>query len=326
MNRKSFIGMLGAFLAVTFISLLSTGCTKDGGTESGLVLSVSEEKVVPGAMVSFTVKDNGKDVTFESIVKNADTGETVDVDYVLESSGVYRFYAEYQGKKSNEVQVVSSMDKKTLAFKFSATWCGYCPQMTVVMDKMIEKYPDEFVVMTVHCSDALTISEGLELAKKYSISGYPQVCVNGFRIVGLYAGDATISKLEEAMMDDAVENPACTEVSAAVSVSGTEITVDAKVEVETEGEYSLCVAVVEDNVYYDGECAEPSHLYSHLLRAYDSNGIKGTPLNSGKVSPGTYEISSTIEIDDDWNVDNLKVIAYVLSGRNVNDVVEVPVK
>lgn len=51
-----------------------------------------------------------------------------------------------------------SYPKRVVVEEGTGTWCGYCPQGTVCLAKMKEKYPDTFIGIAVHSGDQMAVS------------------------------------------------------------------------------------------------------------------------------------------------------------------------
>ncbi len=66
--------------------------------------------------------------------------------------------------------------QKVLLEEHTGSWCGYCPDGHIIMDDVLNTYPNAIGVM-VHNSDGMDISTGNTLSAFY-VSGFPQATLN----------------------------------------------------------------------------------------------------------------------------------------------------
>ena len=69
--------------------------------------------------------------------------------------------------------------KKVLCQEFTATWCGYCPDVAEGLLQVLDNNPNTTVGMMIHGGDSYTTTLGDQLINFYNLSGYPTVWVDG---------------------------------------------------------------------------------------------------------------------------------------------------
>jgi len=69
--------------------------------------------------------------------------------------------------------------KKILCQEFTATWCGYCPDVAEGLLQVLDNNPNTTVGMMIHGGDSYTTTLGDQLINFYNLSGYPTVWVDG---------------------------------------------------------------------------------------------------------------------------------------------------
>ncbi|WP_160716916.1 Omp28-related outer membrane protein [Chitinophaga solisilvae] len=64
--------------------------------------------------------------------------------------------------------------KKVLVEEFTGTWCGWCPRMPVLLEKLHKKYPN-LIVTAFHGSDTFDIGKDIRstIEDKLGVQGYP---------------------------------------------------------------------------------------------------------------------------------------------------------
>lgn len=64
--------------------------------------------------------------------------------------------------------------KRVLIEQHTGAWCGWCPDGSVVVDKVLKEFPDQVIGVKWHNGDAMTLSplQG-QLAQTFGLPGYP---------------------------------------------------------------------------------------------------------------------------------------------------------
>lgn len=151
------------------------------------------------------------------------------------------------------VVIASSNDmlaakKRILLEQHTGAWCGWCPDGTVVMDKLIEKYPDQVVGVKWHNGDAMVLTEQATFASTFGITGYPAGTVDRVKFgqaAGISRGSwasAVESLLEVEPVVDVATNFTFNEAKDSIF-----ITVDVTVLKNDNRQLALNAYVVEDN-------------------------------------------------------------------------------
>ncbi len=71
-----------------------------------------------------------------------------------------------------------SAERMVLAENFTATWCGYCPEVSTQLVTMMNTHP-EFILIQWHSSDGYEIGLGGQRSGFYGVSGIPAVSISG---------------------------------------------------------------------------------------------------------------------------------------------------
>lgn len=214
----------------------------------------------------FTITDaKGHVLTDEQYIRNTsfhivETGEwRTDIGsgdapnvFTSISDGTFTIQAMYEGEYcENEVKVTSRnrsayelFHKNVLIYRFTATWCQFCPSMTVALGKIDEYCDDHSIVMEFHGNDQYTFSAISDYANEiYATKGFPY-CVYS---QAAESGKRTVNDIQRTIKSVLSDYPARTGIKASSSVQNGTLIVNATVKASVAGEYDLAMAVVRDD-------------------------------------------------------------------------------
>ena len=299
----------------------------------------------------FTITDAaGNVLTDDDHIRNAsflivETGEwrtdigSGDAPNVFTSiaDGTFTVKAMYEGEYcQNEVQVRSQnrrdyelFHKNVLIYRFTATWCQYCPSMTEALDKINDYSEDHSIVMDFHGNDQYTFDAISGYANEiYGTKGFPY-CV--YSLVE-ESGKRTPNDIHRAIKSVLVDCPAKTGIKASTSVQDGNLVVNATVKASAAGEYDLAMAVIMD----DCKPSKPSDGSSVYEDEYD-NVIVGITGNYRAMSSDRFSLDKDEEkalvkeiADFTADADRCEVVLFTLvrsdEGRTIVDnAVSIPV-
>ena len=238
---------------------------------------------------------------------------------------------------SAEIQVIPAgkgFQRNVIVEEFTGTWCGYCPQGIVTMEKLREKYTDGSVIpVAVHYSDPMSSPSFSTVQSTYA-DGYPSAIMNRQMYINyIYPTEDCFEEIETYMSYPA---PATISLAAGFNENKTGIIFDTKTSFSFDNEnaaddYILAFAVTEDNV---GPYTQQSNfsgstlpgwgnkpnavetIYNDVARQYNTNnGIAGSipaSVEYGKEYEFSYEMKflAASKIN---NVLNLNAIAYLIN-------------
>ena len=201
--------------------------------------------------------------------------------------------------------------QRSLAMRFTADWCGYCPDMAKAFDVAELSMAGKLLVATVHGEEsALEFAEGSSLMDRFYISGFPLGVVDARALIKNYSQLSYISDLVKSVAEETwASYPAKTGIAFNSTLAGSELTVDLDLYVKEADEYKVTVLLLEDNIvgYQNGA----SYNYQH-------NDIVRLALTSVLGDPFTIEQDGTIwhglytaAIPSACNPENLRVLVYV---------------
>lgn len=287
----------------------------------------------------FTITDaNGHVLTDAGHIRNTsfclnETGEwfsgmVLDRPNVFTSitDGKYTISAMYDGEMcSNQVTVTSRnrssyerFHKNVAIYRFTGSWCVYCPDMTEALSKVGDYTKDHSIVMEMHYNDEFSIDILSSYAGDvYKYDGFPFCRYS----LDTESGDRTRNAIESMVKDQLVRHPARTGIKASSSVSGNVLTVEAEVTASSSGKYDLAMAILKDNCIPSSSDAYES-VYNDVVISLSGNyyamsSDASFSLEADGVKTLTREWSNDILASDDASDCRVVLFTLVSDGGKV---------
>ena len=253
------------------------------------------------------------------------------------TDGTYTIKAMYEGEYcENEVQVqaVNRKDyelfhKNVLIYRFTATWCQYCPAMTKALGDINDFSKDHSLVMDFHGSDQYTFDGISAFATEiYKTVGFPYCNY----ALAFGSGKKTLNEIHKNIKSVLVDYPAQTGIKAETSVQDGKLVVNATVMASVAGEYDLAMAVLMDDCKpstpSDGSAVYEEE-YDNVIRAITGNY---RAMSSDKFSLAKSQEKTLVkEIPDfRFSADKCRIVLFTLRKTSdgqtiVDNAVSVPV-
>lgn len=202
---------------------------------------------------------------------------------------------------------------KSLAMRFTADWCGWCPNMAAALAEAQKQLPDKLEVLSVHADGALKCNASISLNNSYSITGFPTGIVDGRTAVS----NDDIPKLASTVLSIVKETEAKYSTVAGASwnssVSGNKVSLDLKVYLKKSGTYKVTALLVEDNIvgyqadYING--SSDNYVHKDVIRGAFSDALGDAVSISVDGEIKTFNYS--LDIPAGCSKDNLRVVVYV---------------
>ena len=206
-----------------------------------------------------------------------------------------------------------------IGYRFTATWCGWCPYMDETFHKVADNPANRFGYITFHASKGypMYITESNTLASYYKVEGYPTGILNGWKEIDNYTDtDANASNVAGFIQDFEEKFPCIAGISVSTSVSGSTLSAEATVNA-FPGDYLISAFVLESGIvaeqsYYltsGGSQKLKDFVHDNVARAALSKSAKGDSFTVG-TEPVTFSWSK--EISSDWVPANLSVAVVLM--------------
>lgn len=198
---------------------------------------------------------------------------------------------------------------KSLAMRFTADWCGYCPIMAESFAEAQRKMPGKLEAVHIHCSGNLYFEAGGPLSQYYNISAYPTGVIDGRYQLKNYTPDVSSTYITNVIKETEDKYGTQTGISFESYVSSDNISVDLKLYFKKVGQYKITVLLLESNIigYQNGKGNDYVHNDVARLALTDIRGDKLSINDNNTIKEFTYQGV----IPSECNKDNLRVLVYV---------------
>jgi thiol-disulfide isomerase/thioredoxin len=203
---------------------------------------------------------------------------------------------------------------KSLAMRFTATWCGWCPRMNKSILKAQELYPGKISYVALHNNDSdLAFNQVDPLKSQYGINAFPSGIVDGRTLITNQDISVTANNIVNVVKETEQTYGTVTGVDINSSVTGRLAQVDVNVYVKTAGEYKITVLLLEDGIinaqsdYEEGDHSR--YVHDNVARVAMSD-VTGDSFKTNKDFE-TMTFSFSANVPASFNLSNMRVLVYV---------------
>ena len=203
---------------------------------------------------------------------------------------------------------------KSLAMRFTATWCGWCPRMNKSIRLAQDMYSNKINYVAIHGGGSdLQFGGADALMDQYQIDGFPTGLVDGRAMVDNYDIQYTAQLFVNAVKETELEYGTVTGVGINSSLSGRKTDIDVDVYVKKAGDYKITVLLLEDGIinaqtdYEEGN--HPRYVHDNVARMSVSD-ILGDSFRIDKDFT-VKKFSFSADIPSSYNIDNMRVLVYI---------------
>ena len=209
---------------------------------------------------------------------------------------------------ADDVWKIKNFYHRSVGFKFTATWCGYCPAMATEWDFAQSVCGDKFIIAAFHpTSSDLGFAGTSKLEEVYNITGYPTGIVDGRASV--YSSSIVKPVIDET--ESAYGTSSGIEFES--TVSGNSVNLDVNLYIHEKGDYKITALLVEDGIiayqadYYDEP--HPSFKHDNIVRLAFTDVSGDAFAIDGHNLAKSFSYSGTIP--SGCNSANMRVLVYV---------------
>ena len=324
-------------LIFAVITVLSCSKTEENVSLDPPTAEISVDKLVRKAslrnqVIPFTIKnDEGEDFTSIAtfyvdgiaIEENTFSSETIG-DF--EVFGVY-FDEGVETTTNTEDFSVIIPKRKVVIEDYTGTWCGFCPGVLAAIES-VDELTDEIAVVAIHETnnsnpDPMHFPQVQNLKDEFGVNGLPAARIN------------RTSNWSSPYDTGEVTSMAGVDTNFAISIlsqlTGDELVVKVNVVYENgsvPGD-KLIVYLVEDGIIYDqtnyfnADDTSPFYQMGDPIPNFEHNHALRMSLTqllgdaiSGTSPLDTYSRTLSVILDPEYNVDNLSLVAMVVSEDN----------
>ena len=200
---------------------------------------------------------------------------------------------------------------RSLALRFTADWCGYCPYMATAFSLVKSKMKDRFEIVSLHGEASSYEFVGTtNLASRYGVSSFPTGVVDGRAVVQNYSSSDYTASVAEAIAEETqAYYPATTGIAGSSTLDGTTLNVDIDLYAKEADTYKLVVLLLEDKIvgYQNGGGNKYEHNDVARLALTPMTGDEVVVANDFEICSKSY----TAQIKSSWKAENLRLLVYV---------------
>ena len=200
---------------------------------------------------------------------------------------------------------------RSLAMRFTATWCGYCPNLATGFALADSQYPNKIEQLNLHpTSSNLGFSGTSSLDNIFNVTGYPTGMIDYRRKIGNRVYNDAAILVVSTVKETEKYYPVKTGTSFSSSVSGNTLNLNVKLYIKEKGDYKVTAVLLEDNIigYQNGGGSSYNHSSIARVAITDITGDAVSTSEDNKTVSKNY--TATIPSSCDKN--NLRVLVYVL--------------
>lgn len=204
-----------------------------------------------------------------------------------------------------------SFMQRSLAMRFTADWCGYCPGMAKAFEAAKVSMNGRLVLLSVHGeSSSLEFQSADPLLSRFHITGFPTGVIDARASIPNYSQSSyTTATAKQVAEETWAAYPAKTGIAFTSTLTGQELTVDLDIYVKEADEYLITVLLLEDKIYgyQNGGGANYEHNDIARLAITSVSGDPFTVEQDGSIWHGSYSAT----VPEECNPDNLRILVYV---------------
>ena len=223
------------------------------------------------------------------------------------------------------VNLASGYAKKMVAMQFTSIGCVNCPFLSDAIKDVQKNRPGEIIPVAFHLdfggyADPMTLPMNTKFFDKVATGeGLPMFALNfkksSQHIINEYA--KIVAEMD--LQAEAYPAECAVAISTNYDAASNSVEVTAAFKSDVAGVYRYHIFLVEDGIeyYQQGSDAE-SYIHNNVLRAIVSDNVMGLKLDAGNyLEPGKeYEVVKTIQLSDEWNVENMRVVVAMLNTKD----------
>jgi len=302
---------------------------------SAVTLTVDKSEIIFTGKeeARFTVKADGEEKSDAKIYYKSEVGEIALESKTFSSgtSGEFRFYAEYAGLRSPETMITvktTKFFKQSIAFQTVATWCGYSPEMMYAFDEVKQKYSTFINIMSMHLPSSQLYSSDFDtrpyIYEKTGNNSPPYGDID-------FTTSGQIQRKADAIYTSywgkSGTYPATSGIAIESRREGETLKLKLRVKAESTGEYNVMAIVVEDDavmrqrLYPDFIHMIGDYVEDFVHQSVATFGLPGVDyrtgqsigeIETGQEKTAEFSIMLNKDVGRNVNLDNCRVIAYVL--------------
>ena len=201
---------------------------------------------------------------------------------------------------------------QSLAMRFTATWCTWCPYMGAAITRAQEQYPNKIQHLALHGGGSdLEFAPSGELMSLYKGNGFPTGIVDGRRyIVNSENVEEVAAGFVAAFLETEENYETASGLAIRSTVSGATVTIDIDGYFKTAGDYKITVLLLEDGIVNPQVNGGDNYVHNHVARVAATD-ILGESFSVGNaLSKKSFHYTASVDTKK-CKIENMRVLAYI---------------
>lgn len=217
--------------------------------------------------------------------------------------------------------------RRTMAFRLTATSCGYCPIMAAAMKQTYEETNGRFVPFTIYCpmssGDGMVYDNWRYWFDKFEAMGWPTGVTNGYANLGNYQQNVQVGVYKELTEEARTELPANNVIGGIVTNDNGTINVELSIASKEAGTYTLGVFLMENGIIHqqNGGGSEYVHNYLVVKEFTDNKNGDEISVSANSIKEVSYSMAVPSSVVD---INNCYVCVWIASSDSFTGSVKSP--
>ena len=210
------------------------------------------------------------------------------------------------------VDYTNAFYRRSLGVRFTATWCGNCPNMAQAFKIAMKEEEGRIVNLNIYGAGSQDLSYKFErqMASYYKIEGYPTAIMNDVAMVENYSS-ATTANMIKGLANEAKNNlPANSQLACVSSLNGNKVNLELFIATKEAKQCKVHVFLVENDIVQSQSNGGANYVHNNVTRTAMTVNYMGDEYsfeaNSIKYIPLSVDVPAAVR-----DKNNLAVIAYV---------------
>ena len=221
-----------------------------------------------------------------------------------------------EAKKDDGSCTYPTSEKKSLVFKKTATWCGYCGTWGNDYSTNISADYSNVQVIQLHGDNDFETTVGNQIMDALPSAGWPHFYLGTADVPNSYN---TLSSMVSTELAETNEVAMAMESSVSGSTMNVRVQSQWQSSASTSGEYYLAVYILEDGQVasqdVNGAPSDPNRVHNYVLRAEASNAAFGKAITVN--TDGCHE-SFDVTMNSSWESANCYPVAVLWKKNGSN--------
>jgi thiol-disulfide isomerase/thioredoxin len=220
--------------------------------------------------------------------------------------------------------------KKVILEDFTGTWCGWCPEGTVVIEGLKTANPTKFIGVASHNGDGLQVPDGAAIDAGLNVTSYPNGAIDRFQFPGTtkipMGRGSWASSVNTRLSGNALCSVSFSDLKKAGATYQGKVNVKFTSASDGTTPIAIQIYVLEDSIPATGSLAQGNYSSSvqggadPLVNWYHNETLRdglfgvwgdATVIPVSPVVSTTYSKDFSFTPNTAWNVNQLRLVAFV---------------